>query len=469
MTTSKLSITKLCTLLICIVSMTDGLLVYNKQDGDAGQPVDNSTAMSVRHVTATFGAQQPYNITGQLVLLTGKSEEACSQLNKNLTEGKILLILRGGCTFLEKARHAQNAGAIGVVVGDHDPDGRVLYSMKPEAGSQDEISKSMPVMFIKGLSYQQIKAKILNAKEGETFYATLRRDEELSPHTMDPRHPLMPFMWLMLGLSYWTRKFMAHYIARRRRQPAVQEMPLVDYVPLDSDLEAAEQESLRMSQQQQRNTSIGPNALKHTSEASARQVINPTCTVCFEDFQSGEQIKALPCNHGFHAACIDPWLLHHSDKCPICARSILDPPINATKARRETHSGGSGAGTIGRDRRSPLQHVITAAEEAPPTQVTRARLHHRDTQTRSQRRSEGKDSSTGSNSLGSNVVQHRQPDVKRAFQHNLSSRNSSSHGQSPPPPRLRGRSNNWRTMAYSYTQGWASRILDRQSSSTHTL
>jgi hypothetical protein len=35
-------------------------------------------------------------------------------------EGKIVLVERGECTFEEKARHAQDAGAIGVIVINSD-------------------------------------------------------------------------------------------------------------------------------------------------------------------------------------------------------------------------------------------------------------------------------------------------------------------------------------------------------------
>jgi hypothetical protein len=42
-----------------------------------------------------------------------------------------------------------------------------------------------------------------------------------------------------------------------------------------------------------------------------------TCSVCTEDFTKGEDVRVLPCNHKYHPACIDPWLLNVSGTCPL--------------------------------------------------------------------------------------------------------------------------------------------------------
>ena len=43
-----------------------------------------------------------------------------------------------------------------------------------------------------------------------------------------------------------------------------------------------------------------------------------TCSICTEDFERGQDVRVLPCNHSFHPACIDPWLLNVSGTCPLC-------------------------------------------------------------------------------------------------------------------------------------------------------
>ncbi|KAI0472466.1 hypothetical protein F4859DRAFT_484294 [Xylaria cf. heliscus] len=52
---------------------------------------------------------------------------------------------------------------------------------------------------------------------------------------------------------------------------------------------------------------------------------NPGCSICTEDFTKGEDVRVLPCNHKFHPACVDPWLVNVSGTCPLC-RLDLRPP-----------------------------------------------------------------------------------------------------------------------------------------------
>lgn len=47
------------------------------------------------------------------------------------------------------------------------------------------------------------------------------------------------------------------------------------------------------------------------------------CTVCLEEWEEGDEVKALPCMHDFHSVCIDPWLAN-TGKCPLCQREILN-------------------------------------------------------------------------------------------------------------------------------------------------
>ncbi|XBI83535.1 hypothetical protein VPH35_092033 [Triticum aestivum] len=65
----------------------------------------------------------------------------------------------------------------------------------------------------------------------------------------------------------------------------------------------------------------------------------PECAICLAEFARGDEVRVLPhCGHGFHAACVDVWLLS-SSTCPSCRRALVvvspappttHPPAGAT-------------------------------------------------------------------------------------------------------------------------------------------
>jgi len=64
------------------------------------------------------------------------------------------------------------------------------------------------------------------------------------------------------------------------------------------------------------------------------------CSICTEDFEAGQDQRVLPCNHRFHPACIDPWLLNVSGTCPLC-RIDLRPQNSRTSASSEVDETGN--------------------------------------------------------------------------------------------------------------------------------
>ncbi|PIC53200.1 hypothetical protein B9Z55_003003 [Caenorhabditis nigoni] len=54
-----------------------------------------------------------------------------------------------------------------------------------------------------------------------------------------------------------------------------------------------------------------------------------TCTVCLNNFEAGESIRKLPCNHLFHPECIYKWL-DINKKCPMCREEIDRKPVPET-------------------------------------------------------------------------------------------------------------------------------------------
>ncbi|KAK3952930.1 hypothetical protein QBC32DRAFT_258920 [Pseudoneurospora amorphoporcata] len=77
-------------------------------------------------------------------------------------------------------------------------------------------------------------------------------------------------------------------------------------------------------------------------ENTSSDDINLGCSICTEDFTVGEDVRVLPCNHKYHPACVDPWLVNVSGTCPLC-RLDLRPhsSIESTTGPDENISGSS--------------------------------------------------------------------------------------------------------------------------------
>lgn len=49
-----------------------------------------------------------------------------------------------------------------------------------------------------------------------------------------------------------------------------------------------------------------------------------TCVICLDDFAEGDKLRVLPCDHGYHSKCIDPWLVKNKRICPQCRKRVFD-------------------------------------------------------------------------------------------------------------------------------------------------
>lgn len=67
-----------------------------------------------------------------------------------------------------------------------------------------------------------------------------------------------------------------------------------------------------------------------TREFSADDTFE-VCVICFENFETGETLRVLPCEHMFHPACIDPWLSKRRNACPVCKRKAWRRPETRAK------------------------------------------------------------------------------------------------------------------------------------------
>lgn len=72
-----------------------------------------------------------------------------------------------------------------------------------------------------------------------------------------------------------------------------------------------------------RNELTELKVIKFKKNPNVQQGEEEKCPICFMDFDSGEEVKMLPCKHVFHPGCIDTWLVRNCT-CPICKRDVKD-------------------------------------------------------------------------------------------------------------------------------------------------
>ena len=116
------------------------------------------------HVTAQFGPTT-YNLTASLVI--SDPEDQCeAPPNEDQYNGQIVLIFRGSCDFHRKALHAEQAGAVAVVIGNNY-DG--LIWMSPVDNLEDVTIPTVMVMYsdFVSLSEQQGLNAVLNNLEAD--------------------------------------------------------------------------------------------------------------------------------------------------------------------------------------------------------------------------------------------------------------------------------------------------------------
>ncbi|KAF0905815.1 hypothetical protein E2562_008865 [Oryza meyeriana var. granulata] len=107
-----------------------------------------------------------------------------------------------------------------------------------------------------------------------------------------------------------------------------------------------------------------PTVSYETGGAGEEEEERPECAICLAEFARGDEVRVLPpCGHGFHAACVDVWLVS-SSTCPSCRRSPLlvappspaaatePPPCCADAAQTSAQPEPAGASERGRCRTS---------------------------------------------------------------------------------------------------------------------
>ena len=62
----------------------------------------------------------------------------------------------------------------------------------------------------------------------------------------------------------------------------------------------------------------------HLSQPAVASTDAVQCHICLVEYEDGDQIRILPCQHEYHKACVDQWLKQVHRVCPLCRGDVCD-------------------------------------------------------------------------------------------------------------------------------------------------
>ncbi|KAI9361031.1 hypothetical protein BD770DRAFT_383995 [Pilaira anomala] len=246
---------------------------------------------------ASFGPR--LSVNGKIGFLIEPAEDitGCSLVEAPTTDW-IALVSRGKCSFITKVRYMQQSGAIAVVVGDPiNPGWITMYS----PGDTSDIY--IPSVFMPKQEFNKLKglSNLLNTP----MVAILQPDDHVSWPFIDVLIIVIVSPCLVLVLIYAFWKIRLNILRKRELAPVsvVSKLSVkIFHPPINEDKNEQEEEA------------------EEEEEAES-------CTICLEEYEAGSELRLLPCNHYYHALCVDLWLTTKKKSCPICKTDVTNSEV----------------------------------------------------------------------------------------------------------------------------------------------
>jgi len=71
----------------------------------------------------------------------------------------------------------------------------------------------------------------------------------------------------------------------------------------------------------------GIRTMAYDPKTTEEMKINTACGIWQEEFEEGEEIKILPCNHAFRSDALKKWLTEEKAECPICRFKLASKEV----------------------------------------------------------------------------------------------------------------------------------------------
>jgi len=71
-----------------------------------------------------------------------------------------------------------------------------------------------------------------------------------------------------------------------------------------------------------------------------------SCAICMDAYTQGQTLRFLPCEHHYHAICVDEWLSTRSATCPLCKCGIEGKPAAVKRSLPSTNTRNAGVAPL---------------------------------------------------------------------------------------------------------------------------
>lgn len=266
----------------------------------------NRTTEIFDNAELAFGSIPLEGASGKIVL--AEPEDACSEIKPapNKHDNWFLLAKRYPCPFEVKVRNAAKAGFKAVIIYSVEP---VKKSSPLSASaqaqqtsmnnnlqkSQASSSSSSPVVHYN----LYIPTVLISYIDGEDIRQNYLYTEGYTALIL-PRIPfpfnayLLPFAIVIIVCLFLMVSFLVFQIIKCAR-----------------DRRKLLRHRLTNRQLKQLLTTIYTKGSQYD-----------TCAICLDEYVEGEKLRVLPCGHGYHLRCIDPWLTKSRRICPVCKGKV---------------------------------------------------------------------------------------------------------------------------------------------------
>lgn len=242
----------------------------------------NRTQEIFDNAELAFGAVPDLGMSGKIVLAS--PEDACTDIQKvpDSKENWFLLAKRYPCPFETKVRNAAKAGFKAVIIYSVEPSMKTTY----QPNQKTQYNLYVPTILVSNIDGEDIKENYLFDK-GYTAIILPRVSFPLNAY-------LLPFAIVIIVCLFLMVSFLTFQIVKCAR-----------------DRRKIQRHRLTNKQLKQLLTTVYTKGGHYD-----------TCAICLDEYLEGEKLRVLPCGHGYHLRCIDPWLTKSRRICPVCKGKV---------------------------------------------------------------------------------------------------------------------------------------------------